>query len=96
MRKIQPRAKQILVLPDEETPRENHAGILTPGNVEQEQKAIGTVEAVGAGIEDVKVGDRVIYGAYAGEEISLSGEGSKEIKYKILFDEDVLALIVEA
>jgi co-chaperonin GroES (HSP10) len=95
MRKIKPRAKQVLVLPDEETPRENHVGIVTPDNVEQEQKAIGTVEAVGAGIEDLKAGDRVIYGAYAGEEITLTEEGSKDVKYKILFDEDVLALIEE-
>jgi len=90
-----PRTKQILVLPDAEEPRENHAGILTPNNVEQEQKAIGTVEAVGAGIEDVKVGDKVIYGMYAGEDLSLTDEIGKETKYKILFDEDVLALIVE-
>lgn len=93
MTKIKPRAKQVLVRPDEETPRENAAGIIRPANEEQEQKAIGTIEAVGAGIDDLKKGDRVIYGAYAGEEISLSDAKGKDVVYKILFDEDVLALL---
>lgn len=93
MTKILPRAKQVLVRPDDEESKVNSAGIITPDDVEEEEKAIGTVEAIGAGIDDVKVGDRVIFGAFAGEQITLKDDDEKEIKYRILFDEDVLALI---
>src|SRR3990167_7605299 len=91
---IKPRAKQVVVRPDDEPTRESEHGILTPTNVEQEKKAIGTIVSVGKGIDDLKKGDRVIYGAYAGESIKLR-ESTKEVDYKILFDEDVLALIEE-
>ena len=92
--KIRPRAKQVLVQPDGKQSRESQFGIITPSNVEQEQKAIGTVLAVGSDIKDIKKGDRVIYGAYAGEKIKLS-ESNKDVDYILLFDEDVLAFIEE-
>ena len=90
--KIIPRNKYVLVIPDPETSRESEHGIITPVNVEQEQKAYGTVKAVGAMIEDIKVGDRVIYGAYAGEKIKFA-ESSEEVDYILLLDEDVIAFI---
>jgi len=91
--KIIPRTKQILVIPDSEESRVSTSGIITPDNVEKETKAFGTVEAVGKEIDDVKKGDRVIYGAFAGERISLKTT-RKEVDYILLFDEDVLAVIV--
>jgi chaperonin GroES len=90
--KIYPRGKQILVKPDGEVSRESEFGIITPDSVEQEERAIGTVLAVGQEIKDVKKDQRVIYGAYAGEKISLK-ETNKEVDYILLFDEDVLAII---
>lgn len=90
--KIQPRGKYILVHPAEPEARENEFGIITPTNVEQEQKAQGEVLAVGSEIKDVKVGDRVIYGAYAGESIKMK-ESLKELDYKLLHDDDVIAFI---
>lgn len=90
--KIRPRAKQVLVKPDPEESRESEHGILTPTNVEQEQKSIGEVIAVGPEIKDIKVGDRVVYGAYAGEKVKLR-DSSKDVDYVLLFDEDVLAFI---
>lgn len=92
MRKIIPRKLQVLVRPDDEESRENEFGIITPDNVEKEQKAFGTVEAVGKGIDDIKKGDRVIYGAYAGEKIKIK-QSKKEVDYILLFDEDVLAFL---
>lgn len=91
-KKIIPRGKQILVRPDDEAPRESEHGIITPSNIEQERKAIGTVLSVGPEIKDVKKGDRVIYGAFAGERMKLK-ESQKEVDYVLLFDEDVLAFI---
>ena len=90
--KITPRGKQILVEPDGESARESEYGIVTPDNVEQETKAFGTVIAVGPDITDVKEGQRVIYGAFAGEQISFH-ESAKDVDFVLLFDEDVLAFI---
>lgn len=90
--KIKPRKNQILVQPDGEPSRQTEHGLIMPSNVEQEQKAIGTVVAVGPEIKDVKKGDRVLYGAFAGESIAFSRD-PKKVDYKLLFDEDVLAFI---
>jgi len=90
--KIIPRGKQILIQPDGESGRESEYGIITPESVAQETKAIGTVIAVGPEVKDVKKGSRVIYGAFAGEQISFK-DSTKEVDYVLLFDEDVLAFI---
>lgn len=90
--KIIPRGKQILVKPDGEGSRVTDSGLVMPSNVEQEQKAIGTVVSVGPEIKDIKKNQRVIYGAYAGERIKIK-EGTSEVDYVLLFDEDVLAFI---
>jgi co-chaperonin GroES (HSP10) len=92
--KIKPRKGQVLVQPDDEAPRESEYGILMPENEEQEKKAIGTVEEVGEGINDIKKGDRVIYGVYAGEQIKIK-KSKKEVDYVLLLDEEVLAFIFE-
>lgn len=92
--KITPRGKQILVKQEDEKSRVSEHGLSTPDSVEQERKAIGEVVAVGPEIKDVKKGDRVIYGAFAGEKIKLQ-ESTKEVDYVLLFDEDVLAFIEE-
>lgn len=92
--KIKPRGKQILVQPDEPKSHESEFGLVMPSNVEQEQKAIGLVIAVGPDIKDVKAGNRVIYGAFAGEKISFQGS-TKVVDFVLLFDEDVLAFIEE-
>lgn len=90
--KITPRGKQILVKPEEESSRESDHGLLTPSNVEQDQKSIGEVIAVGKEIKDVKKGDRVIYAMYAGETLNFSSD-PRRIDYKLLLDEDILAFI---
>lgn len=92
--KITPRGKQILVKQDDEKARISEHGLATPSSVEQERKAIGIVVSVGPDIKDVKKGDRVIFGAFAGEKIKLQ-ESTKEVDYVLLFDEDVLAFIEE-
>jgi chaperonin GroES len=90
--KITPRGKQILVKPDGEPSRVSAVGVYKPDNVEQESKAIGTVEAVGPEVKDVKKGDRVVYGAFAGEKLAFNNS-DKEVDFILLFDEDVLAFI---
>lgn len=92
--KIKPRQKYILVKPDGEPSRQRSSGLVTPDSVEQEQKAVGTVISVGASIKDVKKGDRVVYGAFAGETLNFSSD-PKKVEYKLLHDDDVLATIDE-
>ena len=92
--KINPRGKQILVRQEDEKSRISEHGLSMPDSVEQERKAIGEVVAVGPEIKDVKKGDKVIYGAFAGEQIKLQ-QSTKEVDYVLLFDEDVLAFIEE-
>lgn len=89
--KIRPRGKQILVKQESEKSRLSEHGLSTPDSVEQERKAIGEVVAVGPEIKDVKKGDRVIFGTYAGEHIKIKGQIGKEEDYVLLFDDDVLA-----
>ena len=90
--KIVPRGKQILIQPEPEKSRVSEHGLVTPSNIEQEKKAVGIVIAVGPEIKDVKKGNRVIYGAYAGEKIKIN-ESAKEVDYVLLHDEDVLAFL---
>lgn len=82
----------MLVKRDEAKGGVSEHGIVTPENIEKEQKAYGTVVAVGPDIKDVKVGDRVVYGMYSGEDIEQDEKGAK-VQYKLLDDEDVIAFL---
>ena len=68
------------------------AGIILPDTVDKEKKAEGKVIAIGDGEKiqklGLKKGDKVLFGKYAGEEVKVD-----EVEYKILSDEDVLAVI---
>ena len=78
------------------------SGIILPDSAEKEKKAQGKIIAVGSGEEiaklGLKVGDVVVFGKYAGEEIEL-GQGAKKEEYKILHvgtsedKSDVLAIV---
>ena len=89
--KLRPLGNRLVVEPvtEEEVTK---SGIVLPDTVDKEKKAEGKVVAVGQGEKiikfDLKVGDRVIFGKYAGEEVKLD-----KIEYKVLSDEDVLAVI---
>lgn len=91
---IVPRGKQVLVKVDEEESRESEFGIIVPDEVEQERKSQGTVAAVSTDewAGKPKVGDRVIYGTYAGENLKIREDGAR-VDYKLLDDADVIAFI---
>lgn len=89
--KLKPLGDRIIVKPvtEEEVTK---SGIVLPETVEKEKKEEGEVVAVGDG-EDikklgVKEGDKVIFGKYSGEEVTLD-----DVEYKVLKDEDVLAKV---
>lgn len=92
--KIIPRKGQICVKPEDEPSRQTANGLVLPNNEEQETRAVGVVQSVGEGITDLKKGDKVLYGAFAGELLKMNEDG-KEVDYRILFDEDVLATLVK-
>ncbi len=71
-------------------------GIVLPDTAKEKPQE-GEVIAVGPGTQlesgkkapmDVKVGDRIIYGKYAGTEVKVGGE-----EYIILRQDDVLAVL---
>ncbi|MFA6322832.1 MAG: co-chaperone GroES [Candidatus Buchananbacteria bacterium] len=89
--KLRPLGNRIAVEPitEEEVTK---SGIVLPDTVDKEKKAEGKVVAIGDGEKiakfNLKVGDKVIFGKYAGEEVKVD-----KVDYKILSDEDVLAVI---
>ena len=74
--KIQPIADRVLVKADP-AEEKSKGGIFIPDTA-KETPHKGTVIAVGKGTKDepmtVKVGDSVLYGKYAGTEITVEGE----------------------
>ena len=93
--KIKPLADRVVVQPDA-AEEKSEGGIILPDTV-QEKPQNGKIVALGAGkISDsgelikpeVKVGDKVLYGKYSGNEISLGGD-----EYLIMRESDILAVI---
>ncbi len=84
---IKPIGDRILVKPAKEE-EVTASGILLPSAADKEKKAEGVVLAVGNGEAvtrlNLKVGDRVLFKKWGGEEIKM-GLGSNEETYKILY-----------
>lgn len=87
---FKPLADRVLV---ETAPAEEKtaSGIFIPDTA-KEKPLQGTVIAAGNGKKDepmtVKVGDKVIYGQYSGQEITLEGK-----KYLIMKEADIFGII---
>ena len=87
---IKPLADRVLIEP---APAETKTvgGIIIPDTAKEKPLA-GKVIAVGPGTSDVKrevkVGDQVLYGKYAGQEIQVDG-----VDYLIMKQNDILAII---
>ena len=64
------------------------SGIVLPGTASKEKPIIGEVLAIGVKVEDIKVGNKVIFEKYSGTEIK-DGEES----YLILEKDNVLAIV---
>lgn len=88
--KVTPLADRVLVQP---APAEEKtaSGIIIPDTA-KEKPMKGTVVAVGTGKKDepmtVKVGDTVLYGKYAGTELSIEGAD-----YLIMRESDIFAIV---
>lgn len=87
---IKPLADRVLVEPLEAETK-TASGIIIPDSAKEKPQQ-GVVMAVGVGKKDepmtVKVGDKVLYGKYSGNEISVDGK-----KYLIMHESDIFAII---
>lgn len=87
---IKPLADRVLVLPAE-AETVTKGGIIIPDTAKEKPQK-GTIVAAGPGKKDepvtVKVGDSVLYGKYAGTEISVDGK-----EYLIMRESDIFAIL---
>ncbi|MBW1668025.1 MAG: co-chaperone GroES [Deltaproteobacteria bacterium] len=93
--KIRPLNDRVLVLRIEEEEKTS-GGIIIPDTAKEKPQE-GKVIAVGSGKMsenggrlplDVKAGDRVLFGKYAGNEIKIDG-----VEHLIMREDDILAII---
>lgn len=88
--KIKPLADRVLIEP-KEAEEKTASGIYIPDTAKEKPQR-GTVIAVGGGTKDVamevKVGDEVLYGKYAGTELSVDGKD-----YLMMKQSDILAIV---
>ncbi|MBQ9237534.1 MAG: co-chaperone GroES [Prevotella sp.] len=86
---IQPLADRVLIKPA--AAEEKIGGIIIPDTA-KEKPLKGEIVATGNGTKDeemiLKVGDQVLYGKYAGQELEFDGE-----KYMVMRQSDVIAII---
>lgn len=88
--KIKPLADRVLIEPAQ-AEEKTAGGIIIPDTAKEKPQK-GTVVAIGPGKKDepltVKVGDEVLYGKYAGTEITIDGTN-----YLIMRESDIVAVI---
>lgn len=88
--KIKPLADRVLIEPDAAEVK-TAAGIIIPDTAKEKPQK-GTVVAVGTGKKDepmtVKIGDTVLYGKYAGTELTIGGTN-----YLIMRESDIVAIV---
>jgi len=88
--KIKPLADRVVIEP-KEAEEKTASGIIIPDSAKEKPQK-GKIVATGPGTKDekmeVKAGDLVLYGKYAGTEISIDGKD-----YLIMRQSDILAII---
>ncbi len=83
---LQPMADYI-VAQTEEAANKTASGLYIPGGA-QEKPSVAKVVAVAAGVNSVKVGDRIVYKSYSQTEVKVEKE-----TYLLVKEEDVLATV---
>jgi chaperonin GroES len=94
--RIRPLQDRLIVKRIDETEQKSAGGIIIPDTAKEKPQE-GKVIAVGSGKRnedgtvqplDVKKGDRILFGKYAGSEIKIDGE-----EHLILREDDILGII---
>ena len=87
---IKPLADRVVIEP-KEAETKTASGIFIPDTAKEKPQQ-GTIVAAGPGMKDepmeVKVGDTVLYGKYAGTEVTVDDK-----KYLIVKQSDILAIL---
>lgn len=90
---LKPLGDRVLIEPLE-AEEVTKSGIIIPDSA-KEERSEGKIIALGSGIVkgkkyefSVKVGDKVLYGKYAGEEVKIDGD-----EYKVIKEEDILGVL---
>jgi len=97
-KKIRPLSDRVVVEP-REIETKTAGGIFIPDTADKDKPIQGTIIAIGTGkyIEgklqplQVKVGDRVLFGKYAGTNIKLD-----DTDYLVMREEDIMGVLEEA
>lgn len=98
---IQPLGDRVVVLPLE-AEQVTASGIVIPETAKGEKPQQGVVLAMGKGgigkdsvnpHDYLKVGDKVLFGRYAGDEVKLKDDKNKDVEVKILHLDAVLGLV---
>lgn len=87
---IKPLADRVIIEP-KAAEEKTASGIFIPDTAKEKPQR-GTIVAAGPGTKDVvmevKVGDEVLYGKYAGTELNIDG-----VDYLIMKQSDILAIV---
>ena len=98
---IQPLGDRVVVHPLEKE-QVTASGIVIPDTAQGEKPQEGVVIAVGKGgvgkdcanpSEFLKVGDKVLFGKYAGDDVKLKDKSGKDVEVKILHLDSVLGKV---
>jgi chaperonin GroES len=98
---IHPLGDRVVVMPIE-AEQVTASGIVIPDTAKGEKPQEGIVLAMGKGgvgkdcanpSEFLKVGDKVLFGKYAGDEVKLKAHDGKTVEVKILHLESVLGKV---
>lgn len=84
--KIKPIGNRVAIL-QKEAEQVTASGLIIPTDA-QEKPQQGEIIAIGSKVEDIAVGDTVIYSKYAGTSLTISGA-----EYLVLSEEDVFAVL---
>jgi chaperonin GroES len=96
---VRPLHDRVLVKRAEDAEQKSSAGIIIPDTAKEKPQR-GSIVAVGEGKKDdsgkripmdVKEGDEVLFGKYAGTEIKVDGE-----EYLIMREDDILGVVTSA
>ncbi|MDD3896617.1 MAG: co-chaperone GroES [Candidatus Peribacteraceae bacterium] len=99
--KITPLGDRVVVRPMEQE-QVTASGIVIPDTASGEKPQEGFVLALGKGgvgkdcanpAEFLKVGDKVLFGKYAGDDVKLKSKDGKEVEVKILHLDSILGKI---
>lgn len=84
--KLRPLSDRVVVMKSEEE-KKTAGGIIIPDS-HSEKPSMGTIQSVGKDVKELKEGDTVYFGKYAGTEIKVADKA-----YLVLVETEVLAVL---